>query len=47
MVKINRIKIREMIYVNKCIKSYILEGDSNTYKLMDDLNSLTIQMERR
>ena len=34
------IKIREMIHVNKYIKSYIDEGSANTYKLMDDLNLL-------
>ena len=32
------IKLREMIHVNKYIKSYIEEGNGNTYKLMDDLN---------
>ena len=34
------IKLREMIHVNKAIKSYIEEGNGNTYKLMDDLNLL-------
>ena len=34
------IKLREMIHVNKCIKSYIEDGNGNTYKLMDDLNLL-------
>ena len=34
------IKIKEMIHVNKFLKSYILEGNGNTYKLMDDLNLL-------
>ena len=32
------IKLREIIHVNKVIKSYIDEGNGNTYKLMDDLN---------
>ena len=34
------IKLKEMIHVNKAIKSYIEEGNGNTYKLMDDLNLL-------
>ena len=34
------IKIREMIHVNRALKSYIEEGNGNTYKLMDDLNLL-------
>ena len=34
------IKLREMIHVNKVIKTYIEEGNGNTYKLMDDLNLL-------
>ena len=34
------IKLREMIHVNKAIKTYIEEGNGNTYKLMDDLNLL-------
>ena len=33
-------KIRDMIHVNKYIKSYISQGNGNTYKLMDDLNTL-------
>ena len=33
-------KLREMILLNKYLKSYLKEGNGNTYKLMDDLNSL-------
>ena len=33
-------KISTMIFINKCLKSYLKEGNGNTYKLMDDLNSL-------
>ena len=33
-------KISVMIHVNKYLKSYLKEGNANTYKLMDDLNSL-------
>ena len=33
-------KIRDMITVNRFLKSYILEGNANTFKLMDDLNTL-------
>ncbi len=34
------LKIRQMIHINKYLKSYIIEGNGNTYKLMDDLNLL-------
>ncbi len=34
------IKIREIIYLNKLIKNSIQEGKENTYKLLEDLNSL-------
>jgi len=34
------VKIGVMIHVNKYLKSYIKEGNGNTYKLMDDLNLL-------
>ena len=34
------IKIREMIHVNKFMKSYLKEGNGNTYKLLDDINLL-------
>ena len=33
-------KLSEMIAINKYLKSYLKEGNGNTYKLMDDLNTL-------
>ena len=33
-------KIRDMITYNRFLKSYISEGNANTFKLMDDLNTL-------
>ena len=33
-------KINEIIQINKVLKSYLKEGNGNTYKLMEDINTL-------
>ena len=34
------VKMTEMIFTNKYLNSYIIEGNANTYKLMEELNTL-------